>query len=78
MMGHVKAVSDFFNVSPKRFSQLTKKIQEFNASARHNDLIDVCSTRWVARIDGLNVFAEVVLPVVDSLETIKDNVGLSP
>ena len=75
MMGHVKAVSDFFNVSPKRFSLLTQKIQEFNPSARHNHLIDVCRTRWVARIDGLDVFAEVFSLVVGSLETIKDNVG---
>ena len=73
MMVRVKAV--FFNVSPKRFSLLTKKIQEFNPNARHNHLIDVCRTRWVARIDGLDVFAEVLEPVVNSLETIKDNVG---
>lgn len=75
MMGHVKVVSDFFNVSPKRFDLLTKKIKELQPSARHTHLIDVCRTRWVARIDGLDVFTEVFVPVVDSLETIKDNVG---
>ena len=68
-------LSDFFNVSPKRFSLLTKKIQEFNPNAHHNHLIDVCRTRWVARIDGLDVFAEVLEPVMNSLETIKHNVG---
>ena len=74
-MGHVKVVSDFLNVSPKRFDLLTKKIKELYPSARHTHLIDVCRTRWVSRIDGLDVFIEVFVPVVDSLETIKDNVG---
>ena len=42
-------------------------------SARHNHLIDVCRTRWVARIDGLSVLIEVFIVIVDSLETIKNN-----
>ena len=57
MMAHVRIVSDFFNNSPKCFQLLQKKIREI-PSARHSRLIDVCRTRWLARIDGLDVFAE--------------------
>ena len=75
MMGHVRVVSYFFNASPKRFDLLGKQIKELERSARHTHLIDVCRTRWLAWIDGLDVFLEVFLAVVNSLMTIKDNVG---
>ena len=73
MMSHVRVVSEFFNAHQKRFSTLQQKIKNLVPSARHNHLIDVCRTRWVARIDGLSVFIEVFIAIVDSLETIKDN-----
>ncbi len=73
MMGHVKAVSDFFNIHPKRFSVLTDKIKEILPSSRHTKLIDVCRTRWIARIEGLDVFVEIFEGVVAALEEIKNN-----
>ena len=72
MMAHVRIVSDFFNNSPKRFQLLQKKICEI-PSARYSRLIDVCRTRWLAHIDGLDVFAEVFVAIVRSLEIIKLN-----
>ncbi len=74
MMGNVRVVSDFFNVSPKRFDLLTSKIKEIHPSASHTRLIDVCRTRWIARIDGLEIFVEVFKAIVESLRIIKDNV----
>ena len=76
MMSHVRVVSEFFNASPKRFAFLTKEIKntEEIEEGRHTHLIDVCRTRWIARIDGLDVFAEVFLAVVKCLEKIKLNV----
>ena len=59
MMGHVRVVSEFFNVHPKRFALLSEKIHHLLPSADHKALIDVCRTRWVARIDGLSMFIEV-------------------
>ncbi len=56
MMGHLKAVSDFFNIHPKRFSVFTDKIVP---SSRHTKLIHVCRTRLIARIEGLDVFVEI-------------------
>jgi hypothetical protein len=74
-MGHVKMVSYFFNNSLKRFALLEKQIKESEPTARHTHLIDVCRARWLARIDGLDIFLEVYQAVINSLLTIKDNVG---
>ena len=68
MMGHVRVVSEFFNVHPKHFALLSEKIHHLLPSAGHKALIDVCRTRWVARIDGLSVFIQGFIAVVDSLE----------
>ena len=44
-------------------------------SKNHKRLINVCKTRWVARIDGLSVFIEVFPAIVKCFQIIRDNVG---
>ena len=75
MMEHVRIATEFFNVYPKRFELLVKTIEELLPSANHKRLINVCKTRWVARIDGLSVFIEVFPAIVRCFEIIRDNVG---
>jgi hypothetical protein len=41
----------------------------------HKRLINVCKTRWVARIDGLSVFIEVFPAVIRCFEIICDNIN---
>ena len=74
MMEHVHVVSEFFNFSPKRFELLVKTVEEMLPGANHKRLINVCKTRWVARIDGLDVFLEVFTAIVRCFEIIKANV----
>ena len=45
--------------------------------ASHTRLIDVCRTRWIARIDGLDILFEIIGAVVRCLEAIKNNEGRS-
>ena len=75
MMCHVKAVIQFFNMHPKRFEVLNERITTLLQNARHSHLLDVCQTRWLARIHGLGVFMEVFEAVVSALEAIKLNIG---
>ena len=75
MMEHVRVATEFFNISPKRFELLVKTIEELLPSANHKRLINVCKTRWVARVDGLSVFIEVFPAIVRCFEIIRDNVG---
>ena len=74
-MDNVRVTSEFFNNSPKRFDLLKQKIKEMLPEARHSHLIDVCRTRWVARLDGLGVFIEIYSAIVASLEHISNNAG---
>lgn len=73
MMGVVKKLSDFFSNSPKRQDYLIKKIEALLPGSNHHILIDVCRTRWIARIDGMDRIAELLLPVVSTLEDISLN-----
>ena len=72
MMTSVTKVGNFFN-TPKRQILLEKMIKKFCPSNRHTKLIDICRTRWVLRIDGLDRFLELYLPLFESLSVIKDN-----
>ena len=69
----VRVVSEVFKFSPKRDDPLSKTMKELLPSVRRNHLIDVCKTRWVARIDGLDMFVEVYLVIVATLEEIRCN-----
>ena len=73
MMGQVRVVSAFFNVHPKRSAVLKDKIKSLLPEAAHSRLIDVCRTRWIARIDGMEIFIELFPAIVSALEAVKDN-----
>ena len=76
-MDHMKAVTDFFNSHPKHFDLLANNIRKYVPSSRHSHLIDVWKTRWIARLDGLDVFVDVFVDVfeaiVASLRHVKQN-----
>ena len=74
MMDNVRVKSDFFNNSPKRQQLLEQMIKEHLPQENHSKLIDVCRTRWVLRLDGLDRFVEMYTPIVEALFTIRDNV----
>ena len=68
-------LSEFFNNSPKRQQHLVEKIKEQLPDNNHRVLINVCGTRWVARIDGMDRIVEMLLPVALALEDISMNRG---
>ena len=73
MMGIVRKLSEFFSNSPKRQDHLIKKMQELLPHNNHPVLIDVCRTRGIARIDGLDRIVELLVPVTSTLEDISLN-----
>ena len=73
MMDKVKAVADFFNKSPKRQQLLEKNIDNLLQGQRQRKLIDVCRTRWIARINALVRFQQMFEPIKVTLEEIKNN-----
>ena len=72
-MGIVKKLSAFFSNSPKQQDYLIKTVKAQMPRSNHLVLIDVCRTRWVARIDGMDRIDELLLPVVSTLEDISLN-----
>ena len=54
-MEKVKAISDFFRNSEQRQLVFEKYVDQFNPESSKNKLKDVCRTRWVEQIDGLEI-----------------------
>ncbi|XP_065678506.1 52 kDa repressor of the inhibitor of the protein kinase-like [Hydra vulgaris] len=73
MMDHVRIVSDFFNNSPKRLVDLSAKIVELCPTLSFQKTINVCRTRWIERIDGLEAFIELYPAIIASLTCIKED-----
>ena len=53
MMSVVRSLSSFFSGSPKRQQHLKEKVKSLLPASKHEVLINVCETRWIARLDGL-------------------------
>lgn len=77
MMNNVRAVSDFFNTSPKRIIALQDKIRELVPAAQHQKLLNVCKTRWIARINGLQIFIHCYHAIIESLKYIYEDKSYS-
>ena len=71
MMDDVRAVSDFFNNSPKRTLALKAKVQELYPESHHEKLFNVCRTRWMARINGLSIFRKLYLAILAALKVVR-------
>ena len=60
----------FFANSPKRQHELEIQVQAMeNNSSTRGRLVSMCKTRWVARIDALEVFNDLFPAVVITFET---------
>ena len=73
MMDVVRKLSEFFDNSPKRQQHLISKIRVMMRAANHFVLVNVCRTRWIERIDGMDRIVELLHPVVATLEDISMN-----
>ena len=70
VMDAIKAISYFFNLSPKRQEHLEKVIKENFPEVTRKRLLDVCRTRWLERIDGVDLFEDLFLAILMTLEEI--------
>ena len=70
VMDAIKAISYFFNLSPKRQEHLEKVIKEIFPEVTRKKLLDVCRTRWLERRDGVDLFEDLFLAILMTLEEI--------
>ena len=54
---------------------LVSNVKKITPEEKHITLLDVCQTRWVKRIDGLDRFEDMFEVVMVTLQTIRDDVG---
>ena len=71
MLSTVQQISWFLNFSEQRQNCFVRNIDELVPDAKKKRLKDVCRTRWVERILGLDSFEELLVPLQSSLEEMK-------
>ena len=67
VMDKVKEISYFFNFSEKRQTLLVQSIKTYCPESRKKKLIDVCRTRWLEKLEGLDVFQDLYVPIFHCL-----------
>ena len=73
MMDQIKDISYFFNLSQPRQQMLETAIKTHCPESRSTKLIDVCRTRWVERVVGLDHFEEMFIAIVQTFENMCNN-----
>ena len=70
MMGVVDRVYVFFAAHPKRQRALEDAIAEIQPESSVTKVKDLCRTRWIQRIDALQIFRSLHMSVVECMERI--------
>ena len=73
MMDSIRKCCETFRFSPKKNFLLRTKIKEMMSEDMRNTLLDVCKTRWLQRIDGLERVQEMIKPILETLDMISNN-----
>ena len=75
MMEQIKELSYFFNFSKPRQLLLLEFIELHapDAGKKKKSLKDVCRTCWIERVNGMNTFEELFIPIICCLEKMKFN-----
>ena len=67
------AISRFFSNSPKQQLAFEKWVTELYEGERRQKLKSLCKTRWVERHEAFEVFTDLFISLVCSLEEMKDS-----
>lgn len=66
MMTSISSLANFFNYSPKRQKSLEDHVADCPMAVK-SKLLPLCKTRWVERVNALEVALDLVTAVVDTL-----------
>ena len=73
VLTQVKELSYFVNNSQNRQIAFEKNVLEYSPDSKKKKLKDVCRTRWVERVDGMDVFEELFVPIFFTLKEMSLN-----
>ena len=74
VMQQIKEITYFINGSVRRTKCLQKNIELHAPKSNRKKLVDVCRTRWVARIEGMGLFEELYISIYYALLEMKENI----
>ena len=72
VMSEVNSIANFFNLSPKRQKCLEDYVGQYSSSLK-SKLLPLCQTRWVERINALEVALDLLEAVVNVFTDICEN-----
>jgi len=75
MMEVVRKISEFFRFSQQRQQVLETFINEYDHNYLKVKLQDVCKTRWIQRIAGLQTFIDLFVPIWRTLDAMRMNLS---
>ena len=73
MLKHVKDASNFINISQTQNIPFEQHIKDYESKSKKSRMADVCRTRWVERVEGLDVFQELFVPLYHTLDDMSTN-----
>ena len=73
MLKHVKDISNFIKISQTQSIPFEESVKSSNVDTKKTKLVDVCRTRWVERIEGLDTFNELFIPLFHLVEEIRNS-----
>ena len=68
LMNTIKEMNYFFNFTPISSEPLRRTIKNGSQNKDMAKLFDVCRTRWASRINGLDVFEDILIYIVQTFE----------
>lgn len=66
MMDAITCLANFFNYSPQRQKGLEYHLRDY-PDAQKSKLLPLCATRWVERLDALEVILDLMEGIMDTL-----------
>ena len=74
MLDIVRKCSHIFEFSPRKQGLLQLHITaDIEEPELRTKLLNVCGTRWLLQLDGLERTQEMYLPIINTMEDIKEN-----
>ena len=75
LFNYIKDISYFFNFCEKRQQMLVRNIEDYCPEAEKKKLKDICRTRWIERIEGIDTFFQLFVPLFYTLEAMSLNLN---
>ncbi len=75
MMDAISCLANFFNYSPKRQKCLEAHVMNYREESTKTKLIPLCRTRWVERLNALEVTLDLAQAVSETFTDMVENSG---